>query len=156
LDAICYQKDHRPGNYFVNSDENGQYKDICAFDNDCPTTLFPSPNPSFTTYVGVPGVIKNGYIQQPFISERLRNSIQHIDTDTLYTELCRYCSRIEAKMIIVRLSKMKKSINDTVQKGLLRVLKDSEWTANTMRTEIMQYPNGETYFSYFAKKHITI
>lgn len=47
LDVICYQKDHRPGNYFVTVKDNTAV-DISAFDNDCPTTFMCSANVGYS------------------------------------------------------------------------------------------------------------
>lgn len=40
LDAICHEKDHRPGNYFVKLNKDGKVATLQAFDNDAPMTFF--------------------------------------------------------------------------------------------------------------------
>lgn len=39
LDAICHERDHRPGNYFVRLNSNGEVDSLEAFDNDAPMTF---------------------------------------------------------------------------------------------------------------------
>ena len=70
LDVLCFQKDHRPNNYFCVLDGLGRVSGLFVFDNDCPSTFFPSPSIRFQSYVKCsPFVTREGYINRPFLDK---------------------------------------------------------------------------------------
>ena len=153
IDQICYQKDHRPGNYFIGKNQDSHYSFVSAFDNDCPTTLFPTKSISFSTYIGVPPMFeRNGDIRIPYISRRLYEAFKEMDNRNLRERILNYCSRLEASMLMHRTRKIRCNLLRNVSLGHLSILIDEDWSTKTMRDEMRV--SSDTYFSYFVRHYV--
>ena len=153
IDQICYQKDHRPGNYFIGKNESCRYSFVSAFDNDCPTTLFPTSSIMFSTYTGIaPMYDKNGICRIPFLSTFLANAVVSLDEVSLKNKVSNYCSKLEASMLIHRVKALKNHISKNLVSGQLTLLSDDEWNEDTMKYELRK--PDVTYFSYFVRRYV--
>lgn len=153
LDILCYQKDHRPGNYFIEKKKDDKYSAVEAFDNDCPTTLMPIPSISFVTYIGIlPMFDKEGNSRIPYLSKTLFEVIEKFDEKKLNKYISNYCSSFEAYFLRIRVNKLKKYLSCNLVSGRIKLLADEEWSSYTMRLEL-NLPTL-TYFSYFINNYV--
>lgn len=151
IDIITHQKDHRPGNYFVSKNEKGELSAISAFDNDAPTTLFPTFNVSFQTYMKCSPLVEKNRFNRPYISRRIWEAINSLTETNLKQVLCNSCSRIELFALIIRFNRLKSAINNSYHDGSLKILEDYEWNTNTMKVELSgQF--GRTYLDLLLSK----
>lgn len=155
IDMVCYQKDHRPGNYFIGKCEDSSYSRISAFDNDCPMTLFPSSSISFTTYVGIkPLFNKNEVSRVRFFSRRLYEAFAEVNIQELKQRLTGLCSEMEITKLCERVSAIKCKLERNVAAKQLVLISDDEWSADTMQDELCL--SSSTYFSYFMQKYVIL
>lgn len=136
LDAICNEKDHRPDNYHVIFDEDGNAKSICAFDNDSPMSFFISKNVSFKTYEGCSPLVKEGYFNRPFIDIGVYERINNISKNEIINDLSHYLNKCQIKALLTRLNRLKRGIDKSVNMGKCKVLKDEEWNKDTIDKEL--------------------
>lgn len=155
IDMVCYQKDHRPGNYFIGKCGDSSYSRISAFDNDCPMTLFPSSSISFTTYVGIkPLFDKKEVSRVPFFSRRLYDAFAGINIRELQKRLTGFCSEMEITKLCERAFALKRKLERNVTAKQLTLLSDDEWSTDTMREELRV--SSGTYFSFFLRKYVNL
>lgn len=120
FDAICNEKDHRPGNYYYVQEAN-IIKGISAFDNDSPMAFFPTANVSFTSYMGSSKLVEHGLINRLYINSELEKRILNFKAEEI-SVLKEYLSGIQfyfllrrikkLRLIILRSKKKKQLIND--------------------------------------------
>lgn len=152
LDQVCYQKDHRPGNYFVGRSDSC-FSSVSAFDNDCPTTLFPTSSIVFTTYTGIkPMFDKNGNCRIPYLSKRLFKAFEKLKIEDLKNMVTDVCSEMEATMLCRRAFSLRNKLIKNVANEKLKLLSDEEWSVDTMQEELCLSSN--TYFSFFIRKYV--
>lgn len=146
LDVICYQKDHRPGNYFIISDIEGGFNDISVFDNDCPTTFLPSLEISFQTYCGCSPIVKKGQINRPYFDYDLANQIIKCDLNRLNNYLRPFMPAVLRWFTIIRIELLRRVLKKAVKTKKSILLKQDEWTLETIEEEVSgKY--GRTYLS---------
>ena len=139
IDTICYEKDHRPGNYHVVLDDKGKAVSICSFDNDSPWSFSPFGGASFETYAGASILIKNGVINRPLIDENVSVKLQNLTQKEVYETLGVYLRENQLKACWKRISAIRRAISRTQfdQVG---------WTADILEKELSgRY--GKTYFA---------
>lgn len=144
LDSICYEKDHRPGNYNIIQDNNGDVVDICAFDNDCQWTFFPSFTPNFKSYAGSSHLIKGKLFNRPFLDRKLFDRIENLTRSNLYDSLESYLNVLQIEACWWRIQKIRNSLKRALTIGRLRLLDDEEWNEDTMKDEL-NGKYGNTY-----------
>lgn len=150
LDAICYQKDHRPGNYFVTV-KDGTAIGISAFDNDCPTTFMCSANIGFCTYSGCSPIVNSkGMINRPYLDKKTTLAICSLNKEIIKRHLKGSVSRTELFYLIKRVEKLKYAIQQSLDKGTLKLLDQTEWNSDTINEEL-NGNFGETYMKLFIK-----
>lgn len=152
-DVICYQKDHRPGNYYISTDNNRKAYALSAFDNDCPTTLLPTPNVCFYSYSGYsPFVDKKGRVNRPFLDKECVNLLHSLSEEKLRTALGGNISAIQFRMLNQRVNRLQRAIKESVVEGRTTVISPSEWSEETIAKEVSgEY--GQTYVKYFIDKY---
>lgn len=146
LDAICYEKDHRPGNYNIILNNYGKAESISAFDNDCQWTFFPAFNYNFSSYLGSSSLVKKGHFNRPYLDKNLYENMQQM-TKVLMTEaLSPYLNTLQIAACWYRFRKVRQAINRSFASKRLRLLEVGEWDVNTMKVELSgKY--GDTYLS---------
>lgn len=151
LDVICYQKDHRPGNYFVTV-KDGTAISVSAFDNDCPTTFICTSNIGFYTYGGCsPIVTRQGLINRPYLDKETVVALCLLDKKNLKQHLEGVISKLELIYLIKRVEKLKYAIQQSIDKGTLKLLSRTEWSFETINEEL-NGNFGETYMKLFIEK----
>lgn len=96
LDTICYQLDHRPGNYFVSQSTNKDAFGVSAFDNDCTTGFKAKKTIEENDYMGCSALFKDGRISVPFLPQDIVESIKKLDLSGIQLE--QYLSKNKLKL----------------------------------------------------------
>jgi hypothetical protein len=149
LDAICFQKDHRPGNYFVKTNSQDEVLALSAFDNDCPTTLFPTRKIDFSTYCGCSSIVKNNEYNRPFIDKDCYEKIISFNDSDLSLQLKKSLSKKEYRTLLLRIRKLKAAIENSLKSGRTKIIDDNSWSQDTINCELSgNY--GNTYLKYFV------
>ena len=145
LDVICYEKDHRPGNYNVVI-ENGKAVSVCAFDNDSPNS-FGMGGISFNTYIGCSPYAIDGKINRPYADKELVQSILNLKEKDLCDALSDLLNAYQLIALKRRLKSLKNVLADIPSEKLLS---PDQWNDETVRKELSgEY--GDTYLSKFVK-----
>lgn len=146
LDVIMNEKDHRPGNYFVQI-HNDIAVHIKSFDNDCPSTLFPSVNIEFQEYIGTSPLVLNGLINRPFLDRFVVDAILNKPMSELEAKLKGILPYFTRKNMLIRLSKLKTAIQRSLDSGTLTLLDENEWNQESIEQE----KTGKYGVTYFLK-----
>ena len=153
LDIICVQKDHRPGNYFISINNDNMIDSLTAFDNDCPTTLFPFFGIRFSGYSGeTPIIDKNGLINRPFLPRPVVDKILKINPTQVIERIRDNISNVQLEALLYRISLLKKSITRSLGLCLCKLLDDNEWNNETIQIELSS-KYGQTYLCKFVEKY---
>ncbi len=145
LDIISFQKDHGPNNYNVTEDG-----EVCAFDNDNPTTFMPVATISASLSGCSPYVNNSGKIMRPYVDKTFLELINNIDTKALTSKLKPYLNVIQISALKKRILKLCKAINNSVSCGELKLLDIDEWTTKTAEEEL-SLKNINTYLKIAIK-----
>ena len=135
LDAICFEKDHRPDNYNVIFNKNGDAESICVFDNDSPMSFFLSNKISFETYEGCSPLVKGKWFYRPFIDSTVYKRINNINKQEIVEALAPYLHHAQIDAFISRFTSLKKAINKSIESGKCKLI-EKEWNSKTMETEL--------------------
>lgn len=146
LDVICFEKDHRVGNYTVTT-KNGKAVSVNAFDNDSPNS-FGMGNAAFKTYMGCSPLILKGSLNRPYVDEKLAQKILELNDGKLENSLGNLLNRYQMFALKRRIKSVKKVLSTAPQKCFLS---DEQWNDNTMADECSgKY--GNTYLTEFLSK----
>ena len=152
LDAICFEKDHKPGNYNIVTDD-GFIVNISVFDNDCPWTFFPSFSPNFSNYDKSSTIIKNGQMNVPCIDERFAERILGVEAEELKGALEPYLNRIQIAALLSRLEKIKRAILKSIENEDSFIIRlGKEWPKATMLEEIQTDRWGNSYLKILSNR----
>ncbi len=135
IDALCFQKDHRPDNFNVKVDE-GKLTHISAFDNDAPATFSFSSATDFPTYIGCSPLIKDGIIDRPHVSRSLYDKLISANEEDLTKKLKPYINRFQMRGLIKRLRKIKEALINTQKNNNGFVIDDGCWSEETVCEEL--------------------
>lgn len=142
LDLICYQLDHRPGNYFVIQNSKGDADMVEAFDNDANKTFFISSNIEYVDNIGCNSIVRDGEIVEYYIPQEIvKNIIKYSPSILNCNE--QYLSIMQFIFMRLRLRKLKKALKVFHNKTDVVNL-----SVDTLRTD------KNTYIEYFIKNHI--
>lgn len=145
FDAICYQLDHRLDNYNIVCDNNGEAKTVVAFDNDANRTFFPLPSVPKQTYAGASSVLKDGFVNRPYIDGMLAHRIDIITKKEFEKEISPYLTIFQLKALWERIVQLKKAIKKTKNKNSSFVVDSDKWGDIDEFKELdKQY--GKTYY----------
>lgn len=147
LDAITFERDHRPGNYNIELGKDGKVAGISVFDNDAIMTFAPFPISSHSGS-GSSCVVKNGFINRPHLDEDLANRIKSLKKAELTLALKPYLNRIQLAICWRRIVSLKKAIGNSMKNNKHFLLKREEWSEETMKEEISGHW-GRTYLVTF-------
>lgn len=145
LDALCYEKDHRPGNYAVTLRE-GQAESVCAFDNDAPMT-FGFGSASFQTYMNCSPYILHHSLNRPYVDKRIINALSTIGFDEIQQATKDLLNSVQRMALKRRFHALQKAILATEPH---QVLSDEEWNGATVREELSG-AYGKTYLGLFTE-----
>ena len=150
LDVLCYERDHRPGNYNVILDDHQRVISVQAFDNDSDLSFSPFFSVS-RPLRGCPGLVKKDG----------RLSISHLDREFAlkYLSVCSkdlrdavkpYLNRIQTLALIIRFRKIKKSLVKTIKENDSFLKDSTEWTESILSSELNS-GNNKNYTSLLAE-----
>lgn len=147
FDVICFQRDHKQENYFVVRDNEKTIVDVCAFDNDAPSTFFPLPTISADTCVKCSPMFVRGKYNRPYIDAAFVDKILALDCHEVREVMTSYLSKIQIQMLIIRIKKIKRSLRKIDIKK--RITAD-KWNHLTIEKEISgKY--GKTYLKHYLE-----
>lgn len=136
LDTIVYQKDHRPGNYFVKLNSEKEMIGVSAFDNDAPSTMQPVLNPKMRTYLGCTPLVSDHSYNRPYVPKRVYKKIKGLSTRRLRGLVLPFCSKVEALALCIRYKRLRQSLIKAVDEGSTKCLSDEQWDINSISQEI--------------------
>lgn len=139
IDAICYEKDHRPGNYHIILDNSGKAVSICSFDNDSPWSFAPFGRANFKPYDGASEIIKNGAFNRPMLDPKVRERLMKLTKDDVYSALSRYIGNNQVNACWRRIKALQNAVIRTQ-------FAYTEWSEEVMKDELSgKY--GNTYYT---------
>ena len=145
LDAICHERDQRPGNYFVRLNSNGEVDSLEAFDNDAPMTFSLTGNINLVTYWGSsPLLLSDGALNLVHVDKKLAQKILKLKDEEIVNSLKLILSKIQVWFVCKRIHKMQKAIKHTMQKSADFFISDTEWNEKTIKEEL----SSDTINSY--------
>lgn len=145
LDVLCYERDHRPGNYNVIMDADTRFCSIKAFDNDSSFAFFPLSSVT-NSYVGCSPLIRNGVINRQHLDQGFANRILHIKDNEIKNALYPYLNKIQLFCLLIRLHKIQHYLTRTIKVNKSFLIKPEEWNRSMLETECSgKY--GKTYYS---------
>ena len=146
LDAICYERDHRPDNYNVVIDAEEKGVSIRAFDNDSTFAFLPVPTINFPTFVGgQPLVDRYGLLTISSLDASFANRLLNIRGKEL-ADICKpYLTFVQRMSLIARLLQIQRALKRTI--NAVPHFLDSE--PSTLEKEILgKYGWTYTYILY--------
>lgn len=140
LDAICHEKDHRPGNYHLILDEDGKAVSLCAFDNDSPWAFFPYGRLSFKSYERSSSIVKQDMINRPCVDAALANRVMSLDKKSFENKLSPYLNNCQIRACWKRIQ----DLQVVLEKSRSAFRQKDEWDESIVKEEISgKY--GKTY-----------
>ena len=132
MDVICYERDHRPGNYNIITN-NREYVSIQAFDNDSDLCFLPSISVS-KEFVGASSLIdKDGYIARRQLDEDFLSRLVGVPDSDIVEVSAPFLNRIQLKCLMIRLHKVQTAVRRTLERGVEKEQPDSKdylWILN--------------------------
>ena len=133
MDVICYERDHRPGNYNIIFNEKERAVSIQVFDNDSDLCFFPSKSVS-KEFVGSSLLIdKDGYIARRQLDEVFLTRLVSVSDSDIVEISAPFLNRIQLKCLMIRLHKVQKAVRRTLERGVEKGQpnsKDYLWVLN--------------------------
>lgn len=147
LDAITFERDHRPGNYNIVIGDDGRVSRIAVFDNDAEMTFAPFP----VYYQSVHGsscfLCRSGEVNRPYLDKRIAMKVLDLDVSEFRKALQPYLNHIQLFACCNRLRKVQEGIRKTKDNKVF-LLEDAGWSYSTISTEVSgKY--GMTYLRLF-------
>ena len=146
LDAICHEKDHRPGNYHLILDDEGKAVSLCAFDNDSPWAFSPFGTLGFKSYEYSSSLIKDGIINRPFVDAGMAESVLKLDKASFYKNLTPYINKIQLIACWKRICSLKRALNSSRSRFVDRDKWDEKMVADEFSGKY-----GRTYLMVLIK-----
>ena len=139
VDAICYEKDHRPGNYHIILNKIGKAVSISCFDNDSPWCFSPFGSVDFTTYGGASSIIdQSGRINRCALDKCVIDKLLALTKKDVVTALSPYLGSNQVNACWKRVVELQRAIQKTE-------FRYDKWTEETVREELSgRY--GRTYY----------
>lgn len=132
LDVICYEQDHRPGNYKVVLNSEGKAVSIQSFDNDSPWAFSPFGKVNFHTYERASYIINNGKINRPAIDKQLAEKIVGFTKNDISQEFSQYLNKLQLRALWNRINALQIALNNSKEIWL----EEAEWTEDLMQSEL--------------------
>jgi hypothetical protein len=142
LDAVCYEKDHRPGNYHLILNDKGKAVSICSFDNDSPWAFSPFGRLSFESYEKSSSIIKQGKINRPCVDEEVANRVLGLDNNSFQNNLKPFLNSFQLHSCWKRIQKLQ----EVLDKSRNKFRRKDYWDESIVNQE-MSGNYGKTYLS---------
>ena len=139
IDTICYEKDHRPGNYHIILNAEGRAISVCSFDNDSPWSFSPFGGASFKTYAGASEFVLNGKINRPLIDYSVLERVLSLSEKDVEDNLGHLLGNNQVRSCWRRVSLIQGALKKTV-------FQDNCWSEEIIKKELSG-TYGNTYYS---------
>lgn len=143
MDALCYERDHRPGNYNLILDQSGRAISIRAFDNDSNMTFLPitSVNKKFVRCR--PVINKNGTINRAALNRDFAEKFMSVTDDQIKESSSLYLNPLQQRALVKRFHKLKAAIIKSMQSSKDFLLDEKDWNMQIVEND---RSNGMNYF----------
>ena len=149
LDVICHQTDHGPNNYNIYQN-NGEWN-VCAFDNDNPSTFFPIFSIDMVLSRCSPFVNKSGIINRPYMDKDVSHKLLNLDIKRINNRLKPYLNFIARRALIKRIQLLQKAVIKTKEGNNSFLLAKDDFNELTIKEELSgKY--GMTYLGISTEK----
>lgn len=146
LDVICFEKDHRAGNYNVTFKGDKAYS-VVAFDNDSPNS-FGIGGISFKTYIGCSPWAIDEKVNRPYVDREMANAVLNLNEKELCRSLKDLLNVYQLFALRYRIKKVKKLLASMPDD---RLITEEQWNDTTVKKELSgEY--GDTYLSKFLQE----
>lgn len=148
LDAITYERDHRPGNYNMLMDEDGKVRGLAVFDNDAAMTFAPF---GLSTHSGSGSskiTTKGGeFFNRPHLDKVLAERVCRLDVHEVKKALRPYLNSCQIAACWKRIKNLRMAVSQSMKNdGFL--LEPDQWSEATIAEELSgKY--GRTYLEIF-------
>jgi len=144
FDAICFQRDHKQNNYFVDFNADNEICRVIALDNDSPMTFFPMPILSFPIGVHSSSICHGMKPNRPYVDRCFFDIIKQTTPNRVFHWLESELPFAQRLCMTIRFCWLKSVISK------VQVLNDVEWSNNTIQVEISgKY--GQTYLKHYLE-----
>lgn len=114
MDVLCYERDHRPGNYNIVFNDRGEAVSIQSFDNDSSLTFFPTSSIS-KGFVGCDSIVNSkGAIACKNLDMAFAKKFISVDESLLINTAKPYLNSLQQKFLLIRFRKLKKALLNTI------------------------------------------
>lgn len=148
LDAITFERDHRPGHYNILLDDNGKVSGVAVFDNDAAMTFAPFGLSSHSGSRSSKITIGRGeFLNRPHLDKDLAKRVCSLEARDVKKALRPYLNSCQIAFCWKRIKNLRKAIRGSIKMdGFL--LEPGQWSEATMAEELSgRY--GRTYLDVF-------
>lgn len=149
FDALCYQLDHRLGNYNIFYGNSGQIDGVSAFDNDAPLTFIPFWRLPSKTYCGCSSVLRrlNTY-NRPYVDWDFYENLKKMNYSLIYNSLKDYLTSAQIHGLWRRICALRRAIRTSIERRECILLSNEKWNTFDPDKELSG-AYGMTYFKYY-------
>lgn len=115
MDVLCYERDHRPGNYNLILNNRGRAISIRAFDNDSIMTFLPTGSVNKPFVRCSPIIDKNGTINRAALNCEFANRFINVTVDEIKAVSSPYLNHIQQRALVKRFLKLKAAMIKSTQ-----------------------------------------
>lgn len=151
LDVICYEGDHRPGNYHIVNNQSGG--GIIALDNDSPKAFFVSSNCNIRSSAKYSPLIKDGIINRPYFDKVLVDNLLHLTYHNVKKTLSPFLNELQIFCCWRRICKLKTAVRKSLKSNKDFLLCGNEWSFDTIKRELSG-DFGNTYLKALIQRDI--
>ena len=117
LDVLCYERDHRPGNYNVVVNEENEVVSLQAFDNDSDFAFFPTSTIKKSFVGSSPLIGGAGIIARDVLDSEFLHGFLSLTNGQIRSTLSPYLNKLQIYYLKIRLAKLQKAIRRTLEIG---------------------------------------
>lgn len=144
MDALCYERDHRPGNYNVILDDNDKMVSIQAFDNDSILTFLPIGSVSKSFVGSKPLVDKKNKFTRAHLDKEFAIRFISINEEQLISVSDSYLNRAQQKALVIRFHNLKNAIELRMAADGNFLVSKENWTQSIVDDDIKV---GASYYT---------
>lgn len=153
LDAITFERDHRPGNYNIILDGEGKVSGLSVFDNDAPMTFAPLPLSMFTGSATSKMIGPDGLFNRPHLDRQLADRICSLKKKEVLTCLKPFLNILQIYSCWNRIKDLRKVIKKTSIISDDFLFDPCEWSMDSVQEELSgKY--GITYLKKFVDNEV--
>ena len=150
LDTVCYQLDHRPGNYFVSQSAGSKAFGVSAFDNDCTTGFKAKSTIEENDYMGCSALVKDGKINVTFLPRDVVERMKVLDWSEMHLD--EYLSPLQIRALLIRVKSLVEVINTSLKSHECELLDECDWCEKTVEVELRN--SSMSYLKLFKRMYL--